>query len=383
MRSPKQRVRSVGEELFKLPVPRPDSSDPMHVLPKASHLNLTRFAAIRPGRDWKDIPAQIEICDCSTGEAHAMLSLALETRQASKQNGGYGVEAADSPAHAVVGRSDRQNARGCVEDIRIACEPHSGHYGTLAEDQPSPTIRGHHKHDRAPSVLEDVRLAYDCRNGTMGVLSSGEAADTVRGHHSVRQAPACVEDLRVQWDPQARKGRPDCYGVQDPDRPSGAVRARETVYSSAASVSDPRVSIEGITYDERGWPVASHVMVRHLDGRVVLHGPALDFKDPRPCYLVIASFDEATGRVAWHRPMTDRELACLQSFPVDFTFCGPSSSGKKGSGRRERIGNAIPCAAARAIARECMETLKASDAGGFRLASGNVWVQPGQEGARA
>lgn len=375
---PKLRVRSVAEELFRLPVPRPDSPDPMHVLPKASLVNLVRFASIRGGKDWKDIPAQIEICDCTSNEARTMLSLELASKRAAKQNGGHGVEAADAPAHAVVGRSDRQNSRGCVEDLRITCKPHNGHYGTVAADQPSQTIRAHHKHDRAPSVVEDVRLAYDCRNGTMGTLDADEPADTVRGCHSVRQAPACVADLRVQWDPNTRAGRPDCYAVLDADEPSGAVRAKQTVYSSAASVADPRVSVEGIEYDERGWPVASHVLVRHLDGRVVLHGPRPDFEDTRPRYLVIASYDEATGRVAWHRPMTDRELACLQSFPTDFIFCGPSSSGKKGSGRRERIGNAIPCAAAKAIALECMATLEASDAGGFHLSSGPIWVEPGE-----
>ena len=79
--------------------------------------------------------------------------------------------------------------------------------------------------------------------------------------------------------------------------------------------------------------------------------------------------------------MVAAELARLQDFPLGFEFCGPSSCSKTvdgvppRTGRRKRIGNAVPPAAAEAIAVECLLTLIASMQGGFRLASGSVWVE--------
>ncbi len=47
-----------------------------------------------------------------------------------------------------------------------------------------------------------------------------------------------------------------------------------------------------------------------------------------------------------------------------------------------RRGHAVPPPAAYAIARECWDTLVASQAGGFRLAGGDIWVEPEREGAQ-
>ena len=72
-------------------------------------------------------------------------------------------------------------------------------------------------------------------------------------------------------------------------------------------------------------------------------------------------------------------------FPLGFEFCGPSSCAKTKpgeaprTGRRKRIGNAVPPPTAYAIAQEMMATLVASSVGGFRLASGLVWVAPEAE----
>lgn len=80
----------------------------------------------------------------------------------------------------------------------------------------------------------------------------------------------------------------------------------------------------------------------------------------RPCYLVIRAPDGT-----WHRPLTDRELAVLQGFPVDCCLEGPSSSSRAGgAGRREHIGNAIPPPTAEAIAREVAATLRSTSVAG-------------------
>lgn len=392
-----QRVRSVAEVLFDtLPSPAADHGDEMHRLPLLSAMNWLRLAAIRAGKDWRDLPSEIRLggervdpgvgfggknthsgimgvesqaepAHTVTGNARvqanrgavadprvgwdeglhsgrpdswgvvdpAKPSLTVRGRQhvqssrasvadprlafrAMRQNGGMGVEDGEAPAHAVLGEGTVRNTRASVADPRIVCEPRSGAYGMLDGSEPAATVVGHHKHDNSPGSVADPRLSHEPRRGTMGVLDPDAPAPTVRGHHSMRQAASAVVDAR-------------------------------------------------------GWPVPTHELVIE-DGAFVLYGPAIDLESKRPCLLVIRAPDGT-----WHRPMTDRELACLQGFPLDCQLEGPSSSSKAKTGRREHIGNAIPPPTAEAIAREVKHTLEVSAAGSFRLlASGLVWVSPEQ-----
>lgn len=468
-RPPPQRVRAVGEVLGPLPSPAADHGDPMHRLPLLSPLNWLRLAAIRAGKDWRDLPAAIRIggdaparhdgklgVERWDGASHTVIgrgsrpgstwastadprvgfaganthsgilgvedmetpahtvtgnarvqgsrgavadprvgwdpaahsgrpdsygvgSMAapsltvraqqlVQTSRASiadprlaesatrfkgklgvedweqvghtvigagaqvalgrasvadprlslrpgRQNGGFGVEADDAPAHAVLGEGTVRNTRASVADPRLGCTPRNGHYGVMDGDEPSPTIIGHHKHDSAVGSVADPRLAHEPRRGTMGVLDQAAPAPTVRACHDVRQAAAAI-------------------------------------------------------VDERGWPVPTHGLVREGD-ELVLYGPTLDLATKSACLLVIRAPDGT-----WHRPLTDRELAVLQGFPVDCMLEGPSSSSRTGgAGRREHIGNAIPPPTAEAIAREAAATLRSTARAGF-LVGGDVWVQP-------
>ena len=136
------------------------------------------------------------------------------------------------------------------------------------------------------------------------------------------------------------------------------VRARHDARQAPAAV-----------VDERGWPIPTHELVREGED-LVLYGSAIDLKSTRPVLLVIRAPDGT-----WHRPLTDRELATLQGFPIDCQLGGPSSSSKRGAGRREHIGNAIPPPTADAIALEVAATLRSTATAGF-LVGGDVWVQP-------
>ena len=106
----------------------------------------------------------------------------------------------------------------------------------------------------------------------------------------------------------------------------------------------------------------------------------------RSLYPVVPSLQQSAQR-AWaikrlHDERAMDRLAALQSFPDGFVFCGPSSSGKKGTGRRKRIGNAVPPWAARVLALEIRLALEAADAGAMLLSNQDVWVMP-QEGLAA
>jgi len=279
--------------------------------------------------------------------------------RASRLNGGRGVEAADEPAHAVIAEGTVSNTRASVADARVDARlirpQRSDAYGVNSAAEPSGTIVGHHLHDNVAGSVSDARVAVELdhtpRRGSMGVQASDDPSDVVRGNHSVRQAPGAVDDARVERRP------------------------RKSAKASAAKPAKPSLPR---LYNELGWPVATHYLVQLDDGRLVLYGPPVDFADPRPrADIVIVAVDGT-----FHRPFTDAELALLMGFPLGFTFCGPSSCSKTKegeplkTGRRKRIGNAVPPPTAYAIAQECMATLIASANGGFRLASGDVWVQP-------
>lgn len=71
-----------------------------------------------------------------------------------------------------------------------------------------------------------------------------------------------------------------------------------------------------------------------------------------------------TGGGVYHpsgmRALTDREVACLQTFPRDFLFYK--------SGARRQIGNAFPPMAAMAIYKEAKKSLRETDEREQRLA---------------
>ena len=77
----------------------------------------------------------------------------------------------------------------------------------------------------------------------------------------------------------------------------------------------------------------------------------------------------------WHRPFTTLELAALQSLVEPEEWF--ELDGLSDQAWRERIGNAVPPAAAEAIAHVMGTTLLLADAGEtFMLNSMPIWVQP-------
>ncbi len=430
---PQYKPLALRDVLWELPPPRPGGKG-MHVLPVLSALNHLRLAAIFAGKDWRVLPPEVHLYTCESSELEAVTGIRWEhcagrhagklgvldwsmpaktiigkarvcntwnavadprvgwttdgpykdrpssygvasaaepsptvrgkqllansaaavddprvgvelPARAMRQNGGFGVESGEDPAHAVVAEGTVRNTRASIADPRLTCSQRSDAYGVQDPTDPSCTIVGNHAHDNVRGSIADPRLDHAPRRGSYGVQAAGGASDTVRGNHSARQAPGSVQDPRV-----GRKAKPTKRAVLE------------------------------VRYDERGWPVPTHELVILADGRYVLYGPAVDFSDKRPrADIVIRAPDGCL-----HRPLTDAELARIMGFPLDFEFCGPSSCSKAKAGeaprtgRRKRIGNAVPPPTAEAIALEMKATLIASAVGGFRLASGLVWVSPDQ-----
>jgi site-specific DNA-cytosine methylase len=388
-RPPKQRVKAVSEVLGVLPSPVSAHGDEMHRQPLAAAMTWLRLAAVDPMRvispsskgDWRDIPARIRIggprpmsadprlprmakpaakgsrkaagapddlgvglwtkphttvrgrMDVQSSRASVADPRVVDTkvnRRASRKNGGEGCETWDAPAHTVVGRSQTRTAWASVADPRLSCAPRKGAYGVQDGAEPAGTIVGHHAHDNSVGSFADPKVGKvagwraDPRRGTFGVVDPAGPSPTVRGRHDPRTAPAAV-------------------------------------------------------VDDRGWPVPTHELVVE-DGELVLYGPPVDLDSHKPCLMVIRAPDGT-----WHRPMTDRELACLQGFPVDCYMEGPSGSKPKRkatatqparpavAGRREHIGNAIPPPTAEAIGKMILECLRSRKVATF-LRGGDVWV---------
>lgn len=100
--------------------------------------------------------------------------------------------------------------------------------------------------------------------------------------------------------------------------------------------------------------------------------------DPR--VTLPAADEKLTARIiaedgTWHRPFTTLELAALQSlFDPDDAL---ELDGQSDSAWRERIGNAVPSAAAQAIAGVMGHTLLLAWSGEtFALGSTPIWVRP-------
>lgn len=111
LRPPPQGLRSMGSVLWDLPVPTPNSTDggPMHRLPRLSTLNWVRLAAIRAGRDWRDLPAKIHMA----GDPRL-------APRAARQNGGFGVNDSTIAGHTVLADGSVRNTWASVADPRLA-----------------------------------------------------------------------------------------------------------------------------------------------------------------------------------------------------------------------------------------------------------------------
>ncbi|MFP7634520.1 DNA cytosine methyltransferase [Pseudomonas veronii] len=263
--------------------------------------------------------------------------------------------------------------------------------------------------------LRDLVIVPEFRDGFLGVHDWSETAGTVAARSGPTNGKFSVAD------PRARAGalQYQQYGVRRWDETSGAVIGVKSPGQGTFSVADPRdPGIGHAKYNVAQWDGTSRTVI---SGSTTGQG-AFAVQDPRPgmkrgkgdayltgghygvtswndqCGAVSASARQDNGRWSvadprmpeanerltcviesldgtWHRPFTTLELAALQSLvePEEmFELDGLSDQAW-----RERIGNAVPPAAAEAIAHVMGTTLLLAEAGEtFMLNSMPIWVQP-------
>lgn len=241
----------------------------------------------------------------------------------------------------------------------------------------------------ADGHLQDYLLVPECRAGCYGVRAWDEHTGTVAGRSGPTNGAFAVADPRhVAGAAQYQQ-----YGVRRWSDTTGTVIGVKSPGQGAFSVSDPRPlrpidpTCKLFTkYPVTSWAKNAGTVIGGDDmGAYAVadprtakgeHHPACsgDVDDQLPApnqnlTCVIRSLDGT-----WHRPFTTLELAALQGL-VD-----PEGKleldGLSDQAWRERIGNAVPPAAAEAIAEEMGRTLLLAWTGQtFALSNTPIWVR--------
>lgn len=384
-RPPRRRVRGCGEVLGELPLPLgPDgaAAGPLHSLPRISWLTWVRLALIPPGGDWRDLPGVVP-----EGEERRSVWARYDVRRWSDpartvagegSNGGFavadpraawwpsvlGVTGWEDAAGTVTGKSRPTNGRFSVADPRafaLTDRPgrHRNQYRVTDWRSPAGTVIGASRPGSGAGSIADPRV--------LEVLALGRTAD-----HAA-----------------AFKGRPGLLSVADWQRPTGAVTgsASPTGSNGTAAVADPRkpptcadsqtdLSMLALDCEPRAgaygvlsWQEAAGTITgsaRHDNGRFSVADPR---RAPANPPVIRSPWD------CWHRPMTTLELAALQGLPAELDGEPLVLAGKSHTRWRERIGNAVPVGAGRAIAESVLLALLAASLGTWTLGSTGIWVR--------
>lgn len=327
----KKSLRAVGDILGRMPLPGDiEAAGPMHRVPSLQWKTWVRLALVRAGSDWRSLN------DLAVEDGYLRdLVIVPEYR-----SGYMGVHGWDDTAGTIAGRSDPTNGAFSVADPRY-------------------------------------RQASNWNHGQQfGVIRWGESAPTIPGQTMPGQGIFSVADPRPNWNRHSGN-----YRVIRYDQPAGTIIAGgKGVQGGQQSVADPRILHRGkgdnyltgghygvVGFDQSAGAVSASA--RHDNGRWSVADPRMPAANDR-LTCIIQSLDGT-----WHRPFTTLELAALQSLvdPEEQLIL----DGLSDSDWRERIGNAVPPAAAEAIAGVMGTTLLLAEAGEtFMLSNTPIWVRP-------
>lgn len=404
----KKSLRAVGDILGRMPLPGDiEAAGPMHRVPSLQWKTWVRLALVRAGSDWRSLN------DLAIEDGHLRdLIIVPEYR-----SGYMGVHGWNDSMGTVAGRSSPTNGAFSVADPRYeqsARWNHGQQFGVLDWRETAGTITGQKSpgqgkfavadprgesfgkypvtdwQDHAGTVIAasttgqgafavaDPRPSGVRHNNVFRVVSMDSHCGTITSGHSPSSGGQAVADPRYHnWHPGASSRK---LNVVPWKGTAGTVTGSQQVASGALSIADPRVLnrtkgdhyLTGGHYGVVGFDQAAGAVsasARHDNGRWSVADPRMPAANDR-LTCIIQSLDGT-----WHRPFTTLELAALQSL-VD-----PEEQlvldGLSDSDWRERIGNAVPPAAAEAIAGVMGTTLLLAEQGEtFMLSNTPIWVRP-------
>ncbi|MGR3893596.1 DNA cytosine methyltransferase [Pseudomonas sp. 1176_21] len=323
-----KNLRAVGDILRRMPLAGDvEAAGPMHRVPALQWKTWVRLALVEAGKDWRSL-------------------------------------------------NDLEIEDGYLRDLIIVPEAYSGYLGVNQWDRSIGTVAGRSSPTNGAFSIADPRSkAGALQYQQYGVRRWGDTSGAVIGVKSPGQGTFSVAD------PRRAGGGFGKYLVTPYDNAAGTVIAGSTTGQGAFAVQDPRPGmrrVKGDAYlhgghygvvDWNGQAGAVSASARQDIGRWSVADPRVPAANDR-LTCIITSLDGT-----WHRPFTTLELAAIQSLvepEEQFELDGLSDQAW-----RERIGNAVPPAAAEAIAHVMGTTLLLAAQGEtFMLSSMPIWVRP-------
>ena len=259
--------------------------------------------------------------------------------------GQYGVNEWGATMQTVIGKAAVGAGNFSVADPRHGCPTKfSNVYSVVEWDRHAGAVTS-----SRDVAIADPRAPAAMFHNAYKRTAWSDPAQTITGQHTPSNGAGCVADPRpglhrAKGDDWAGAGH---YGVVPWSDRTGAVSSAAGYDNGRWSVADPREPSLLPTDDAGTLPAAQDRLVaciRSMDG-------------------------------TWHRPFTTLELAAVQSIidPEEYL----ELEGMSDATWRERIGNAVPPAAATAIADTMGRTLLLAWSGeSFMLSAVPIWVRP-------
>ncbi|MFY3697348.1 DNA cytosine methyltransferase [Achromobacter xylosoxidans] len=421
---PKRPLRAVGEILGRMHLPGDLRAGPMHRIPNLSWKTWVRLAFVEAGSDWRSLNRLAvqdgylrdyllvpEMRRCALG-VHSMqdstgvvagrshplngaFSVAdprFDPSAAWKDGQAYGVRRWDVSTGAIAGQQGPGQGAYSVADPRHhGPAKHSNEFRIVRYDEVARAVTGAHG---TGQCVADLRgFGADTHKNVFRVVPWTNSAGTVSSGHGPSSGGQAVADPRGGPDASKLHGK---FHTADWAEHSHAVIAGYA--NGAFAVADPRPGLAR----ERGdhYLTAGHYGVAvwdkhvgavsasacHDNGRWTVADPR-NFENSQ--LSLPAANDKLVCRIiaedgTWHRPFTTLELAALQSIydPDDYAEAEERGEvflmdGTSDSAHRERIGNAVPRKAAKAMAEEIGRAILLSRAGeSFQLSATPIWVRP-------
>lgn len=402
----KKSLRAVGDILGRMPLPGDiDAAGPMHRVPSLQWKTWVRLALVRAGSDWRslndlavedgylrDLIIVPEYHRGVLGVNHWGDSCGVVAGASRPMNGRFSVADPRAPANALqyqqYGVRRWTDTSGAIIGVKSpgqgtfsVADPRGksfGKYPVTDWDGPSGTVIAASTTGQGAFAVSDPRPSVAWHKNVFRVVSMDQHAGTVTTGHGPSSGGQAVADPRYSNSHPGASSRK--LNVVPWEGTAGTVTGSQQVASGALSIADPRVLdrtkgdayLTGGHYGVVGFDQSAGAVsasARHDNGRWSVADPRMPAANDR-LTCIIQSLDGT-----WHRPFTTLELAALQSLvdPEEQLIL----DGLSDSDWRERIGNAVPPAAAEAIAGVMGTTLLLAEQGEtFMLSNTPIWVRP-------
>lgn len=366
----KKSLRAVGDILGRMPLAGDiEAAGPMHRVPALQWKTWVRLALVEAGKDWRSLN------DLAIEDGYLRDFVIVPEAYA----GYLGVNDWEKAVGTVAGKSRPTNGAFSIADPRAqAGALQYQQYGVRRWEDTSGAVIGVKSPGQGTFSVADPRRASG-GFGKYQVTPFTSPANTVIAGSTTGQGAFAVQDPRYHnWHPGASSRKLNVVGM---NQTAGTVTGSQQVASGAMSIADPRPGMRRtkgdayltgghygvVPWDGPAGAVSASAM--HDNGRWSVADPRLPAANER-LTCVIESLDGT-----WHRPFTTFELAAIQSLVEPEEQL--ELDGLSDQAWRERIGNAVPPAAAEAVADVMGTTLLLVAQGEtFVLSSMPIWVRP-------